>query len=147
MDLDTKRLAQISALRLGWWKLCDRLGVKNNDLIADTIAMLIRCYSERHRHYHDLSHIENCLKKFQEVRYLCDFPNEVEMALWFHDAVYDVTRNDNESLSAIFCTQQLMAMRVSPKLIARIHAMILFTMHKELPIGNASFVVDMAFLL
>lgn len=144
MDLNMDRVHQVAFLRNEWWKLCERLGVKNIDSIKNTNTMLLERYSESHRHYHDLSHIEHGLKESKEVRHLCDFPNEVETALWFHDAVYDVTRNDNESLSAIFCTQRLLAMGLSenPRLIARIHAMILFTAHKELPIGDASFVVD-----
>lgn len=142
--MDMNHIHTVVFLRNEWWKLCERLGVKDADLVKEINSMLIGRYSENGRHYHDLSHIEHCLKELQEVRHLCDFPNETEMALWFHDAVYDVTRNDNESLSAIFCTQRLLAMGLSenPKLMARIHAMILFTMHKELPIRDASFVVD-----
>ena len=144
MDLDRKWIDTWIFLNCEWWELCKRLGVQDDSLISEIFDALVECYSEKHRHYHDLSHIAHCLRELEPARPLCDKPDAVEMALWFHDAEYDVNRKDNESCSAILCTQSLMSMGLScnPKLIAQIHAMILFTMHKELPIGDAQFVVD-----
>lgn len=51
---------------------------------------LLARYSESGRHYHDARHVLNCL------RALDDFPGKihdtdaVELALWYHDAIYDV---------------------------------------------------------
>ncbi len=63
---------------------------------------LHRCYSEPQRAYHTLQHLEECLRLLDEARPtgLIAEPDLLEMALWFHDAVYDPKGNENEELSA-----------------------------------------------
>ncbi len=61
---------------------------------------LMARYSEPHRHYHTLQHLEECLSLFASLRDLAAHPAELEIALWFHDAIYDVKRDDNEALCA-----------------------------------------------
>jgi predicted metal-dependent HD superfamily phosphohydrolase len=69
---------------------------------------LLARYSEPGRHYHDARHVLNCL------RALDDFPGRVrdtdavEMALWYHDAIYDLHADPgaNEADSAaLFCDE------------------------------------------
>jgi predicted metal-dependent HD superfamily phosphohydrolase len=60
-------------------------------------------YNEPHRVYHSLEHIENCLKIFDKVSELLDNPDAVELAIWFHDVIYNVGNSDNEQLSANLC--------------------------------------------
>jgi predicted metal-dependent HD superfamily phosphohydrolase len=51
-------------------------------------AVLAR-YAEDHRKYHTLQHLQECLDLFESVRHAPDRPAEVEMALGFHDAIYN----------------------------------------------------------
>lgn len=60
----------------------------------------LRGSSEPHRKYHTLRDLDECCEKLDEVRALAQHPAEVELALWFHDAIYDVKRRDNEKKSA-----------------------------------------------
>ena len=61
---------------------------------------LLSRYSEPHRYYHNLNHIAECLVEFDSARELARDPLAVELAIWFHDAVYDTRGSDNEEKSA-----------------------------------------------
>ncbi|GAB3650269.1 hypothetical protein GCM10027594_25500 [Hymenobacter agri] len=59
---------------------------------------LAAAYQAPSRHYHNLQHIENLLNRVAAAP-LRD-PVVVQLAVWFHDAVYDARRSDNEARSA-----------------------------------------------
>lgn len=63
---------------------------------------LVGAYVEPQRAYHSLQHLEECLLAFDEAKEsgLMKRPDLIEMALWFHDAVYDPKSSENEALSA-----------------------------------------------
>jgi predicted metal-dependent HD superfamily phosphohydrolase len=65
-------------------------------------------YAEPHRHYHDIRHIEACLRELAAVDGLmADERQILEYAIWWHDAVYDPTRSDNEEQSAMLAERDL----------------------------------------
>jgi len=47
------------------------------------------------------------LDRLRESEHLATHPYRIELAIWFHDAVYDGTRNDNELKSAELWTRKL----------------------------------------
>ena len=59
---------------------------------------LTRRYSESHRRYHTLAHVNELLTLLRDFE-LAD-RDSVEAAVWFHDAIYDTHANDNEARSA-----------------------------------------------
>jgi predicted metal-dependent HD superfamily phosphohydrolase len=61
---------------------------------------LTSAFAEPQRHYHNGRHIAECLAEFDVARHLARQPEAVELAVWFHDAVYDPKRPDNEEQSA-----------------------------------------------
>jgi predicted metal-dependent HD superfamily phosphohydrolase len=61
---------------------------------------LRRRYDEPFRQYHNLRHILDCLRLCDEIGPLLADRDAVEIALWFHDAVYDRGASTNELRSA-----------------------------------------------
>lgn len=65
------------------------------------------------------------------------------MALWFHDAVYDVRRDDNEERSADWACESLSAAGVSSDFVNRVRSLIMATDHRSPPQGrDAEIIVD-----
>jgi predicted metal-dependent HD superfamily phosphohydrolase len=54
-----------------------------------TSTMLAQCYSAEGRFYHNLKHLENCLREFRAIEPQLKNSYTVLMALLFHDIVYD----------------------------------------------------------
>ena len=95
----------------------------------DVFAQLQAAYSQPGRHYHGARHISACLTQLDSHRALAQRPGEIEIALWFHDAIYDTRRNDNERLSADWAAEYLASEGACVDTIARIHALIMATRH------------------
>jgi len=88
---------------------------------------LVAMYSERQRHYHDLRHIADCLREFDSARQLAREPVAVELAIWFHDAVYDPRAGDNEERSAELAKHWLSKLNVPDVLVAAVPLLVLAT--------------------
>lgn len=94
--------------RLRFVKLAERLapGRDRVEVIANGwFDVLAGLYSEPHRHYHSGRHIANLLGRLDAL-----VPNsaphldrllEAEVAIWFHDAVYEIGSKRNEETSAL----------------------------------------------
>ena len=71
---------------------------------------LVAAYTAAGRHYHNLVHIEDCLAALARTDNLSAAEREIlSEAIWWHDAVYDATRTDNEELSAQLAEQHVRA--------------------------------------
>ena len=69
---------------------------------------LLAAYTAPARHYHNLTHIEDCLAALARVDDLSAAEREIlSEAIWWHDVVYDATRSDNEELSAQLAEQHV----------------------------------------
>jgi predicted metal-dependent HD superfamily phosphohydrolase len=94
----------------------------------DRVALEAR-WREPHRHYHGIRHLDECLARFAEVRALARDAEVVEAALWFHDAIYEARRDDNEARSAALARTMLEARGVDPQRIAQVELCVLATRH------------------
>ncbi len=61
---------------------------------------LVDRYADPSRAYHDVHHLAEVLYLVDLLGNECTDPATVELAAWFHDAVYDVAASDNEAASA-----------------------------------------------
>ena len=80
------------------WRRC--LLDNASDHSAEIHQRLTSAYNEPQRHYHTLDHIGHCLSLFDQCKALLDNPDALELAIWFHDAIFETGKPDNELRSA-----------------------------------------------
>jgi predicted metal-dependent HD superfamily phosphohydrolase len=68
---------------------------------------ILKNYSEKKRHYHTLSHLENLWTELMAVKNLISDRDVVVFALFYHDLVYKSTASDNEEKSAARAKERL----------------------------------------
>jgi predicted metal-dependent HD superfamily phosphohydrolase len=124
-----------------WSETWSRLGVSLPDALL--YQKLIACYSEPHRKYHTLQHLGECFSHLSEIRFLAEHPHEIEIALWFHDAIHDTTGKNNEEKSADWAQAAALANGLSQETAARIHALVIATRHDAVPASrDAEIIID-----
>jgi predicted metal-dependent HD superfamily phosphohydrolase len=129
------------ALHANWNAAWHALGVAAPD--AALCDELQRRYAEPQRHYHTMQHLGECLAWFEREQALAEQPGEVALALWFHDAVYDVHAHDNEARSADWARQALRAAGANEAAAERVHALVMATCHDAVPEGrDAELLID-----
>ncbi|UBF28044.1 hypothetical protein K9N68_09205 [Kovacikia minuta CCNUW1] len=110
-----------------WEKIWQKLQAP--EVPRSLLKQLVRAYSAPNRFYHNLSHIQDCLSKFDHINALATDPAEVELAIWFHDAIYNPKRNDNEQRSAIWAKAAIAQAGLHPGIAERVSDLILATEH------------------
>lgn len=97
--------------------------------VGSIYAYLVKRYSEPHRFYHNLQHIENCLIQMDMISGNEIDPIVIEFALWFHDAVYDPKANDNEEQSALLAKSVCEDAELPDSFSKKVQKLILLTKH------------------
>jgi predicted metal-dependent HD superfamily phosphohydrolase len=127
-----------------WRAVWNLLGIEPALYMPEHLfAELIACYSESHRQYHNLTHLKECLLQFDQACFLAEHPAEVEIAIWFHDAIYNTRRSNNEEKSALWARDCLAAANVDAAVAKRVYSFILATRHDVIPqVMDACLLVD-----
>ncbi|NVM92403.1 N-methyl-D-aspartate receptor NMDAR2C subunit [Variovorax sp. SG517] len=130
-----------AALLANWNGAWGALGVASpGNALCDELQ---RRYAEPQRHYHTMQHLGECLAWFEREKALAERPGEVALALWFHDAIYDVHAHDNEARSADWARQSLLEAGVDAAAADRVHALVMATRHDAVPQGrDAELLID-----
>jgi predicted metal-dependent HD superfamily phosphohydrolase len=118
-----------------WRDTMQRSGADPGDA-APVLDELQAMYGEAGRHYHTLDHIVTLLRLLDVHGSTAADRDALELAIYFHDAVYDPLRSDNEAASAALAGQRLPALNLPAGLIAKVEQYILATRHNsgtELP--------------
>jgi predicted metal-dependent HD superfamily phosphohydrolase len=129
------------ALLANWTEAWRELGIEAPDTAL--CLELQRRYGEPQRHYHTMQHLGECLAWFEREKALAERPGEVALALWFHDAIYDVHAHDNEARSADWSREAMRAAGANEEAAERIHALVMATRHDAVPEGrDAELLID-----
>jgi len=95
-------------------------------------AELMTAWSEPQRHYHDQRHLRECMALWTRWRERSPRANEVAIALWFHDAIYDPrapVSGSNELNSAAWAARSLVRAGADSDTAQRVHDLVMATQH------------------
>lgn len=113
-----------------WEDLWQRLG---QPAPGGLLEALLAAYREPQRHYHTLQHLAECFAHldayFDSVGAPAGDVLDIELALWFHDAVYDVRAHDNEARSADWAVRALAQAGLPPARGERVASLVMATAH------------------
>ena len=120
------------------WRRC--VGAQASPSPAEVYRQLCGLLGAPHRAFHNLDHIRDCLRRANEVAPLLADRDAVELALWFHDAVYRPGDPSNERRSAeLFLA---LSPGARPVFRRRVCALVLTTRHVSRPLGNDRCFID-----
>jgi len=118
-------------LKRRWEALWGRL--KKTYGVRRPLSVFLINYCEMERFYHNLDHIAHCLREFDEVGHLCQNSDELEMAIWFHDIIYDTHSKCNEENSALYIDSLLKEHGLPVTFRQNVISLIIATKHYEIP--------------
>ena len=129
----------------GWLRSWAELGVPVSAPLRDVFADVVSRYAEPNRFYHTRQHLAECFERWSDPREQAEHPAEVEVALWFHDAVYDTQSDLKAARSADLAMHAARSLGIDAVPSQRIHDLIMGTRHATLPVGqDAQRLVDTA---
>lgn len=106
-----------------WQQTAGRLGI-DGDLSADLFAEIHKRHNERHRRYHGLPHLEALYVVLNPYWGSIHEPARVELAIWYHDIIYNPLGKDNEGKSADLMRERLGTANADDGLIDRVDHLI-----------------------
>jgi len=123
------------------WQRCLIEGAA--DASAEIHQRLVDSYNESQRRYHTLGHIDHCLSMFDQCKSLAINPDALEIAVWFHDAIFEPGKSDNEALSAELYDEFSAGVHAD-EFRALVGRMIMATLHNGLSLddSDAGYMVD-----
>jgi predicted metal-dependent HD superfamily phosphohydrolase len=104
------------------------LGLVENSEAAQTAGTeLLDRYGEPHRLFHNVDHLTEVLSVVEALAANADDAGVVQMAAWFHHAVHDPVRRDNEHRSALLARSVLPGLGVTPTRVTEVTRLVLLT--------------------
>lgn len=117
-------------LEADWTNTLGALGV-SSDRAHESFVDLSRRYAGPDRHYHTLAHVGHVLETIRTLKDQARDLPAIELAAWFHDAIYDSRAKDNEERSADYAQTVLTQFGIPLLVIDKISRFILATRHHQ----------------
>jgi predicted metal-dependent HD superfamily phosphohydrolase len=107
----------------------DLLSVYTSDesIKDNSFHLLKEKYSEKSRFYHNLSHVKALLHLLESLSSEVEDQGAIRFSIWFHDAVYNTRRDDNEEESTRLASVMLGDLHVDRETIELTKDLILAT--------------------
>jgi predicted metal-dependent HD superfamily phosphohydrolase len=118
--------AEVAEMSERWLQLATKLRV-DKEVARRIFSDLAERYNGDGRHYHVLTHVGELLDTVSEMRDLAQDYQTIQLAIWFHDVIYDPRGKDNEVKSAEYARQALHELGLPERVITRVSDLILKT--------------------
>lgn len=123
-NIFTVSQTNISNLQTDWQNILEKY-CQDETKIDEIFQILVEKYSEKHRSYHNLSHINYLLEEAKKIEF--EDSDAIFLTTWFHDAIYEPKKSDNELESAKLAVKLLNEISFPIDRITKIEQIILAT--------------------
>lgn len=130
---------------LFYWRYLTTSYSSDAVLIDGLFSKIKKAYTEPHRRYHTLSHIENLLALFEMYKTELSDKEMVLFAIFYHDVIYQPGTADNEEQSARKAEKDLLKLKVPEEKREAVKTFILAT--KEHTLQKVKYEDDLKFFL
>lgn len=119
-------------LRRRWRRLWKEIGVHDHEReLEAALRELLKLYTSKGRHYHTLEHILASLQELDKVLRFADDVDALELAIFYHDAIYDPLARNNEEESARLMQRHTAILPMPESLRLSCESLILATKHPK----------------
>jgi predicted metal-dependent HD superfamily phosphohydrolase len=133
-DVDSpRRMADRGALHARFAELVARLGGGGDPAIGDAFDRLHTAWAGPQRRYHDLRHLAACLCEIDRAAFVPATADVIELALWYHDAIYEPGARDCEPRSADLLVRDAAALAIPRELAGCAADLVRATAHAAAP--------------
>jgi predicted metal-dependent HD superfamily phosphohydrolase len=135
-------------LQTQWHRDLAALAGTNKQRSAEVLAEIIARYAESHRHYHSVAHVVHVVKEANDLMVAEDIDAEgdlgraIRLALWYHDAIYDVHSPTNEYDSAVLARSDLESLGLSAYIVNTVERLVMVTKYPAVPHGIEEAIVN-----
>jgi predicted metal-dependent HD superfamily phosphohydrolase len=119
---------RLESLQQSWVRLLEHYRVAPADAYP-AFDVLVAAYSSPDRHYHNLEHLAEMFRVAGRLADQTNEPAALQLAIWFHDAVYDPRGTNNESRSGELAVDLLGPIGVPASTIERVVRLVQATAH------------------
>lgn len=135
-------------LEKSWQGVCQSLNLTmEHHLAQTTYQTLIKHYDQPTRAYHNLQHLCECLTHLYAYPESSSNFDHIEIALWFHDAIYNPQSTNNECDSADWAMQFLTQCGADQVKIQAIENLIMATQSHHAQTDNEKIMLDIDLLI
>lgn len=111
-------------------------------VIQQLWTTIVTKYSEAHRAYHNLQHLQELFSYVDTYTNNLQQPDKVSFSIFYHDIIYQIWKKDNEEQSAVLAVQELKKIDLSMEALHGIEQQIIATKTHEASDTDTQFLVD-----
>ncbi|MBA4063602.1 MAG: hypothetical protein C0501_07795 [Isosphaera sp.] len=119
---------RLESMQKDWVRLLERYNVSAADAYP-AFDVLAAAYSAPDRYYHNLEHLTDVFRVLGRLAPGVADPPALQLAAWFHDAVYDPRARDNEARSGELAVDLLGPVGVPASVLVRVVRLVRATAH------------------